>query len=491
MEHKKFGSTHGFMRDGSAALTYEIVGASDQQSVAADKKEYTMLPTLGDHFQYQNFTVACHGSNNQLPSETVSIVRNNPYLPEILKKQVRIAYGQGFGLYIDDETEENKRQRKWVTKKYPQVMNWLDSWKNYPDLDPFEVYFKRAFFEYFYMEGIYSMHLTNKSRRVGGELPFRGLKIMSGKKTRLAKEGIIDPRQEIRREDLTHALYGRWEAPWAFETEYYPLFNRMNPLGFANSVNYVADLGFDEDIYAIPTSYYGLKEWIIGANLNPKYINSFLRNSLSAKIHIKIPNAWIELKTKTLQNICTQNQQLEQDNQPIITSYDGVTVGTVFTYDLVEKLIQKKLTEALNVLSGEGENQGKAFWSRSFLTDHGLESWEFVEIPTKYKEFVESIIAYDKRALAVILAGKGLDPAISNVTNDGIFNSGSEIYYNYLLYLDVQRYAEEFVCQDINTQLWVNFPELVRERVKGGFYRFAPERQADTSPQNRMQNQSK
>jgi len=152
---------------------------------------------------------------------------------------------------------------------------------------------------------------------------------------------------------------------------------------------------------------------------------------------------------------------------------------------------QKKLTEALNVLSGEGENQGKAFWSRSFQTDHGVEKWEFTEIPAKYKEFVESVIEFDKRALAVILAGKGLDPAISNVTNEGIFNSGSEIYYNYLLYLDTQRYAEEFVCRDINTQLWVNFPELERARVKGGFYRFAPERQENTSPQNRMEKQSK
>ncbi|MBV5334185.1 MAG: hypothetical protein JZU49_00075 [Sulfuricurvum sp.] len=489
MEHKKFGNHHGFMRDGSAALTYEIVGASDQDSVATDKKEYVPLVTVGDHFQFQQFTVAAHGADNQLPALAVSLIRNNPYLPEILKKQVRIAYGQGFGLFIDEETDENKRQRKWVTTKYPQVMNWLDSWKRFPDMEPFEVYFKRALSEYFYMEGIYSMHLTNKSRRTGGELPFRGLKAMSGKKMRLAMNGILDPRKEISRADLTHALQGRWESPWANETEIYPLFNQANPLANAVSVNYVADLGFDEDIYALPTSFYGLKEWIVGVNLNPKYINSFLRNSLSAKIHIKIPNAWIELKTKTLQNICAKNKDLEQDAKPIITNYDGVTVGTVFTYNLVEQLIQKKLSEAINVLSGEGENQGKAFWSRTFLTEHGIEAWEFVEIPTKYKEFITSIIDYDKRALAVILAGKGLDPAISNVTNEGIFNSGSEIYYNYLLYLDMQRYAEEYVCQDINTQLWINFPELLKERVKGGFYRFAPERQADTSPQDRIEKQ--
>ena len=52
--------------------------------------------------------------------------------------------------------------------------------------------------------------------------------------------------------------------------------------------------------------FYGLREWILGANLNPKYINSYLRNSLNAKIHIKIPGAWIDLKTKTLQDLCAK-----------------------------------------------------------------------------------------------------------------------------------------------------------------------------------------
>ena len=110
-------------------------------------------------------------------------------------------------------------------------------------------------------------------------------------------------------------------------------------------------------------------------------------------------------------------------------------------------------------MSGEGENQGKAFWSRTFNTEHGTEGWDFVEIPTKYKEFVSSIIDFDKRALAVILAGKGLDPAISNVTNEGIFNSGSEIYYNYLLFLQTQRYAEEFITRDVNIPVMDQFPQ--------------------------------
>ncbi len=488
MEYKNYGS-RGYMKEGSACLTFEILGATDQQSVTDDKKDYKPLAFVGEHFQFQNFTVAAHGPDNQLPALAVSLIRNNPYLPEILKKQARITYGQGVGLYIDEEGDDNKRKRTWVTAKYPQVMNWLDSWKSYSDLDAYEVYFKRALFEYYYMEGIYNQHLLNRSRRTGGKMPFRGLKALNGKKIRLAMAGIIDPRQEIKRSDLNYAIYGRWEMPWSYESEIYPMLDRANPFKFANAVNYVADLGFDEDIYAVPTSFYGLQEWIKGANLNPKYVNSYFRNSLNAKIHIKIPNAWIEIKTATLENICKKNKELEQDGKEMITSYDGIAVGKTFTYDLVEKLIQKKLNDAIEVLSGEGENQGKAFWSRTFKTEHGIESWEFEEIPTKYKEFIESVINYDKRALSVILAGKGLPPSISNVSNEGVFDSGAEIYYNYLLFLDTLRYPEEFVCSDANFQMHFNFPETAKARVKIGFYRFAPERQETISPASRLDKQ--
>lgn len=490
MDYKNYDGRHGYMRDGGECLTFEIMGATDQASIDEDKKDYKPLALLGEHFLFQNYTIASHGADNQLPALAVSLIRNNPYLPEILKKQARITYGQGIGLFIDEEGDDNKRKRRWVTAQYPQVMNWLDGWKRQPDMDPYEVYFKRALFEYYYMEGIYSQHLTNRSRRTGGALPFRGLKAMNGKKMRLAKAGIIDPRHEIRRSDLDYAVYGRWESPWTYESEVYPLFDRANPFKFINAVNYVADLGFDEDIYAVPTSFYGLQEWIKGANLNPKYVNSYFKNSLNAKIHIKIPNAWIELKQRTLENICKKNKELEQDGKAIITSYDGISVGTVFTYELVEKLIQKKLNAAIDVMSGEGANQGKAFWSRTFKTDNGIEEWDFVEIPTKYKEFIQAVIDYDKRALSVILAGKGLPPSISNVSNEGVFDSGSEVYYNYLLFLDTLRYPEEFVCADANFQMHINFPETARNRVRLGFYRFAPERQQDTNPENRMENQT-
>jgi hypothetical protein len=154
---------------------------------------------------------------------------------------------------------------------------------------------------------------------------------------------------------------------------------------------------------------------------------------------------------------------------------------------MVQKLIDAKLKILTEVLSGEGENQGKTFVSRSFRTENGLEEWEFKEIPIKYSEFVTSIINYDKRAVEIIVQGKGIPPSISNVSKEGIFqSSGSEAYYNYLIYLNSLFYAEDFITQDINLALQINFPYLRKERIKLGFFRNIPDKQEDVPPKDRF-----
>jgi hypothetical protein len=94
----------------------------------------------------------------------------------------------------------------------------------------------------------------------------------------------------------------------------------------------------------------------------------------------------------------------------------------------------------------------------------------------------------DKRAVEVILAGKGLPPSISNVTKDGVFqSSGSDAYYNYMIYLNSLHYAEEFITEDINRALWINFPELEQQNVTLGFLRHVPERQEELQPKERIE----
>ena len=485
--------TKGFTRlDDASVATYEIIGASDQISIEQDKaaSQQNSVTKYGESFQYGGYVVATHGLYNNLPQEVSGIIRGNAILPEILKKQVRILYGQGLYLYREEENQERKRYKVPVTSSYPGVLNWLSSWKKNGLKQSAEEYIKSVIFEYYYMEGYYDKFIFNKSRRINGSMPVRGLESMSGIHMRLAKRGTLSTTDWLKDGDCNVALYGRWDYPFRFESTEYPRFDEANPLRYGTAINYVADKGFDDQIYSVPTYYYGLKEWIRGSNLNPKYINSYLKNSLNAKIHVLIPNAWIESKEKALMDICEMNKDREQAGEELITGYDGLEgLGTTFHYGFVQQLIDVKIKQATSVLSGEGENQGKLFVSRRFSTENGIEEWEFKEIPTKFKEFIESITEYEKQAQREIVTGKGLDPAISNVSNEGIFNnSGSQVYYNYLIYLDSLRFAEDYVCKDINIAARMNFPQLGRDNVKIGLYQNKPERQSEVGPQDRMEN---
>lgn len=480
------------MSDGDCAF-FTILGEESQSGINQEKAAMaaSIQAKFGEAFTLGNLTIASWNEYNSLPTEVMNMLKKNPYLPEVLKKKVRILYGDGPMLYRI-EYKDNKPVRVPVTDKYPEVMNWLSGWQKM-GLPSFREYIQATIQNYFYVEGYFSSFHFNQSRKLGGKyaIPIRGLKAENPLYCRMGFEGLLSPNESIRDEQCNLVIWNRWDVPYRYDYKIYQRFNPMDPLASGSVINMVRDRGFGEDIYPTPTSYYGLKEWIRGVNLNASYVNSYLKNSLNAKIHVQIPHAWIVAKEEALKKAIEENRKLEAQSKPVLGEWEGVAIGTQFNWGLVNKLIQNKIRDATEMLSGEGENQGKAFWSRTFLTEHGIEEWKFSEIPIKYKEFIDSLINYDKRALQVVLAGIGMPPAISNVSNEGVFNSGSEVLYAYLMYLLQQYWPEEIVTEDIQQAINVNFPQLERDRVRLGFDRPVPEKTAEVPPKDRMQNQPK
>lgn len=84
----------------------------------------------------------------------------------------------------------------------------------------------------------------------------------------------------------------------------------------------------------------------------------------------------------------------------------------------------------------------------------------------------------------------GLDPSISNVSKEGVISkSGSDAYYNYLIYLNGLTIPESVVCADLNYAIKLNFPQKYADGVRIGFYRPTIAKQQDVTPENRLQNQ--
>ena len=90
----------------------------------------------------------------------------------------------------------------------------------------------------------------------------------------------------------------------------------------------------------------------------------------------------------------------------------------------------------------------------------------------------------------VLLSAKGIDSSISNVSSEGIISkSGSDAYYNYMIYLTQQSIPEQVVCADVNYAIRLNFPEEYAQGIRIGFYRPAISRQEEIAPSQRMSNQ--
>lgn len=492
---EKFGT---YTNDATGTtVSFSLLDAASQQEIEAEKKSYQNSVLATEVIKMEEFSVAVWGIFNRLPNEVKELIQNNHLLPEILSKQTRFMYGDGPTLYQVKKVGEGENKRKiresFEKNEHPAVWAWLESWEQNGLPEGYLTYLKKVIREYYYLEGYFSRFYFNKSRRINGSLPVRGLEFLKSDRCRLAKKGEHDINYPLEDEELKHVLYGRWDVSLIKTKTIFPRLNRANPLQYANAVSYVKDMGFGDEAYSIPTFFYGLKDWIKGSNINPKYINSYLKNSLNAKIHVLIPDAWFKLKESTLKTITQKNQELQREGKDMITEYEGLTnIGPRFSYSMISKLVKIKMKEVTEVLSGEGENQGKAFISRSFKTDNGIEEWQFKDIPTKFKEFVDSILSFDKRGVEVILQGKGLPPSISNVSKDGVFNSsGSDTYYNYLIYLNSLTYAEEFICEDINRALHLNFPTLKQQNIFFGFDRNVPARQEELAPKERIENTTK
>ena len=154
------------------------------------------------------------------------------------------------------------------------------------------------------------------------------------------------------------------------------------------------------------------------------------------------------------------------------------------------RYVRDEVRKFSSYLSG-ADNQGKGFSSISFMDAQGHEqSWKVETIDLKYKEYIEALISYDKRTEQALLSSVGLDAAISAVDKDGVISkSGSDTYYNYLIYIMSLTSEDEVCAEPLNWALRMNFPELYRQGYRLGLYRDVPQRQEDITPSQRLNQQ--
>lgn len=475
---------------GNRTVSFEVAGGRELNEIDGNQYRNLYRQYVQDNrsMQLGDYQVALWGSGHNLyPQEVYAMISDNKLLPEILSKQSEFLYGRGPYLYQEEIVGEGKDARKMRVPVYDkEVQDWLDGWEK-AGLDDYRVYLKDQIVDYYHVKTCVSQYRFNRSRRIPGVtnvLPVIGLEYVGADRARLCSYKAQHVRA-LRDKELTHVAIGDWLNPSMGNFEVFPRFIPSDPLRFPTCVSMVKDKTFSKDIYAYNEWFNGLREWIKGSNLTPRYINSYLKNALNAFLHVEIPAAWISTEERKIQSFLASNYSGAGN---IVASYEGVTLvdeqNNALDYSdaMMDQRIAHELRKITTLLSGEGTNQGKLWAS----TRYGEEGWKFNDFPGKFKEYFDSVISYDKRADQVVIAGLGISSSISNVENDGVLSkSGSDVYYNFLVYQLALTIPEFIVTRDINRAIRINFPN---KQLKLGLQMDIPARQAETTPSDRMSN---
>lgn len=470
--------------DENNVITFQIGSSSSilESEIGVDRTTSIFVPKFMDVEGYQ---VATRGTDNRSCERIEKDIKSNRLLPRLIDKQVKFLYGKGLMTYRE-VVVDNKIKREWIT--FPEVKSWLESWQSnglemsYSDL-------ALAIIKRFYNFRDHFIKHRMSAGKVIGRYPIAGMELMENKYCRLAtqKKDVIN--DTILYNDLRFVMFGDW-AKGGSKYKVYPLFriNELDKYQFAAiSHHKESSVG---DFYGLNETHEGVKTFIKTSNELPTYIDSFLENSLAAKIHVIIPAAWVEAKRKQIKAICDENKRRMKEGQ-LALKYNGIEVGADYKESLVIQFMNAELCRLSDYLTG-AKNQGKAYATLSFKSGQNNEEerWKIETIDLKYKEYITSLIEYDKRVDEVLISAVGIDSSISAVSKPGMISkSGSDAYYNLLIYLlsltpDDQKCSEPF-----NLALQVNFPDLYKDGFRFGFFREIPSRQEEVSKNDRLNTQ--
>ncbi|MDR2685070.1 MAG: hypothetical protein LBB53_06785 [Prevotellaceae bacterium] len=476
----------GYYAVDCGVLTFEVEGVEFKEEWQNDEYRNLYSKYLNEYqtMTIEGYSVPMWGENHNLyPQEVRNVISNNKLLPSVLQKRIDFLFGKGPYLY-KIENIENKTERIPVYDK--AILDWLESWEQY-GYENYWTYLYNLINDFYHLKTCISQYHFNRSRRLGNEKSILGLSYIGSDEARLAAKGQFINRR-IKQSDCTHVIVGDWFMSVGNEFKVFPRFKPNDPLANAEAVAFNTEKSFGAWVYAYNDWFKGLFEWIKGSNLTPRYLNSYLKNALNSHVHIKIPLFWVTAEKNTLQSLCQQNV-VSVNQQNIVKSYLGVdlTDSTGKPYRFNEAMLQDRIKYELKkiseLMSGEGKNQGKAYASISM----GQEGWGFEEMPQKFKEYFDSVISYDKRADQVVIAGIGISSSITNVENDGVLSkSGSDVYYNYIIYQHTLTKPEEFICREINRAIQMNFPHAKEQGIRLGFNIEIPAKTEDVSEKNRL-----
>ena len=301
-EYKNLGKV-GWYKDSNNLITFQLgetgpLATSTPGIIDMQQFQNVMQPIIlnvGDKY------ILLKGTNNRLPEEMESVIGTNRILPELIEKQTRMLYGKGPRVYTE-EVVNNKLVRQW--EKLPIIEDWLSGWQDIGLQDDVKDYCEKVIHDYYYFEDFWIKWRFLGSRRLTPERSVAGLEHIENKRNRLATEkNFNELGWDIEDKDFNYVVVGNWLVAMEKRFNIYNRFRMSSATSNSVAISYHKNNTVGQ-IYGFNHFYLGIRDWLTGTNRNPKYINSYLENSLNAKVHIIIPNQWIENVESKLLKYC-------------------------------------------------------------------------------------------------------------------------------------------------------------------------------------------
>lgn len=480
-----YGNVGNYVMDGNV-LSFQI--GEGQQLFAQPGLSIPLNAAFRFHehqwLSVNGYQICARGLNNALCDEVTMEIKQNRLLPRLYSKEIKMLYGHGICAYTQT-VKDGKLKREYTA--LPEWDDWVNTWGERGMETTAQEFAKTCIKNFYYFGDFFCKWRFARGKRMG-LMPVAGLEPLENKHCRLATTRQDVAYEQIGYSDFHHIAVGRWTYGLG-NYKIYPKFNlsEVDNYNFA-AVSHHREKSVDE-FYGVNETHQGARPYIQGSNKTATYINSFLKNSLAAKIHIIIPNAWVSSKRNQLMKLTEENKLRKSKKQEVL-KYNGIEIGTEYRESVLVEYMRLELRKIGDYLSG-AENQGKAYSSISFMDSSGHEQqWKIETIDLKYKEYIEALISYDKRTEQALLSSVGLDASITAVDKDGVISkSGSDSYYNYLIYIMSLTPEDEICSEPFNLALKLNFPNLYKQGYRIGFYREVPQRQEDVAPKDRLNQQ--
>jgi hypothetical protein len=380
---------------------------------------YTDENYFGESFQYGGYKIAPNGPDNLFPFHFKRLIDSNDKLNSMLRQKIDLLVAGNIVQYVE-VSQGNALVRKELLDN--EITDWLESWD-------FNSYILELVTDFIFLENCYSLMIRNIAGR------FSILK----EEARIAEIRYM-PAEDMRIgwvESTLHQGFDRfYHANWLFPRliTQYPAYDRKKPFAANASV-------FFSRMPTFGSKYYG----------RPPFIGIV---------------SYLELKSLIL-NWQKDNLRNTQFKWHVESSFDfWETVARHHGWSMDGPEIKKYEEELLGQIdqflrSESAENAQKRFHSKFGNSQFGHEKvsgWKITALEDNTLKNSEAYLKAAEQIDSSIIASVHLDPALSNIQQQGKLSSGLDKLIAFNIHqLTATPVPRRLVLAAVNEAIRVNF----------------------------------